>query len=199
MHPTALIAIPLLAVVQAACASSPRDPDSWTPRTVDGDAGGTPWTQPRAYAGVGLGFVQGGLPRVDNGGTDLVKGGYRIDPRWSAELSVERSEGDLYFDGSIPVSVWTLTEVAVEGKYHFLEGRFQPHLLAGVGTYDFRYESDDGRGKSSRGAFGRVGAGFEWNFANDWALFSQAAWDQPFGSRAELNHVSVQLGILVRF
>jgi hypothetical protein len=182
MGPRAIVL--LLSLALPACASDPAATEEASPERS--------WNRPAAYAGLGIGFVQGGLPRPRSAFTEAVRGGYRIGPRTSAEASVEHSEADAGF-GGVSINIWKLTKVGAVGKLHLLEGRFQPHLLVGGGWYRFHRED------TTSGAYWRVGAGFEWNFGRRVALYGMGAWDEPIGSHRDLNHVSAQLGLLFRF
>jgi len=134
--------------------------------------------------------------------------GYRIRPRWAAELEIDWVK-NFDFDTGDPkstsksASINNGVDLSVNGKFYFLTGQFQPYAVFGVGMTSYQLDDADGNALRSRdtGFMYRGGLGIDMYGSEDETMgvnleFSYVA---PTGDASPYDHMSVGWGFIFRF
>lgn len=193
--PRTLAAAALLAsLIAAGCASASPAEES-----ADGSSG---FARPGVYLGAyGIQSFEKfhtGDSQIDTGHSDFgvgLKVGYRATPCAAVEVIAESVKGFEVSDGTLDSDL-DILNFGISGKYYFLEDRFQPYVLGGVGlsradVSDFDFDDDTW--------FLRGGVGVDVYLTTGFALFAEADYNRMMGGGSDLHHIDLQAGLLFRF
>lgn len=165
---------------------------------VASSASAQDYGRPGLYAGVNgvaafdsIDGVPGDL--LDNGIGASGRVGYRFMPMIAGELQVEYS-GDFIDCCGADLSE---TLVTVNGKVYFLQQRFQPYALVGLGG-GFVDTSGLG-GLDESGFVAKVGGGLDFYINESFGVMFDAVYNIGTGDLDEFNYTSLGWGLFVRF
>ncbi len=148
-------------------------------------------------------LAPGGLqPKVERTLGAQGRAGYRITPRFAAELHgewLQEFEFEVRNDDAGTLEGWALT---VNGKAYLLTGRMQPFVLAGIGVYDAEVNDTENIGireEDGTGFAGRLGGGFEYYLSRNVVANLDLTWLIPTGDVKNLEYLSLGWGLTYRF
>lgn len=118
-----------------------------------------------------------------------VRGGFRFADQWALELAYQRpmdwSSKDL-----------KVHDLALQGKFYFTTGNFQPYVMGGIGAMQVEVDPTD---REYNGGFGRLGGGLEWYLLDFLPIFGELQYTKGSGGTSDFNYGDWQVGLLFRF
>jgi outer membrane protein W len=141
-----------------------------------------------------------GLP-VENSWGIYGRLGYRLAPRLAAELQVEYLFG---FDAGLfgaEFLNYEMLAATANGKLFLATREIQPFLLVGAGVLYSRLQDSLGVGISADavGPAMRAGGGVDFYFSESIVVSVDATYVLPFRDVADLDYLSIGLGVQYRF
>jgi len=148
------------------------------------------------------------VDKADGGWGASAHFGYRLRPRWAAEVQVDWVKSFDFDTGltkpsSKTASIENGVNLSANGKLYFLTGLFQPYAVFGLGMTSFQLDDADGNALRGRdtGFMYRGGLGIDMYGAEDetMALNLEFSYIAPTGDASPYDHMSVGWGFLFRF